>query len=106
MVLVRDVRLVQHYVPRGWHANTGLEPFARNVGLPFTFYDVAEPDPMLQALDQAREHSAAIEVHFVRTNRAGPFRAQLAGDSVGSREWELVLTVRTVMYRFHGATHA
>lgn len=38
----------------GWYANTGLEPFALNNGLPFAFYDVADADAMLRALDQAR----------------------------------------------------
>jgi hypothetical protein len=37
-----------------YYANTGLEPFARNRGLPFAFYDVADADAMLLALDQAR----------------------------------------------------
>jgi len=43
-----------------WHyANTGLEPLARGGGLPFAFYDVADPDGMLAALDQARTQPAA-----------------------------------------------
>jgi hypothetical protein len=46
-------------VSSSFYANTGLEPFARNVGLPFSFYDVAEPDAMLRALEQARAHWAA-----------------------------------------------
>ena len=34
-------------------ANTGMELFSRNQ-LPVAFYDVADPEPMLQALEQAR----------------------------------------------------
>lgn len=38
-----------------FYANTGLELMARGGTLmPFAFYDVAEPDAMLAALDQAR----------------------------------------------------
>lgn len=44
----------------GWlYANTGLEPLARNSGLPFAFYDVADADAMLHALDQARTQRTA-----------------------------------------------
>lgn len=42
-----------------YYANTGMELFARNAGLPFAFYDVADPDAMLQALDQARSQPTA-----------------------------------------------
>jgi len=42
-----------------YYANTGLEPWARNAGLPFAFYDVADPDSMLAALDRARAQPAA-----------------------------------------------
>ena len=43
-----------------WHyANTGMEPLARGASLPFAFYDVADPDAMLAALDQARTQPAA-----------------------------------------------
>lgn len=43
-----------------WHyANTGMEPLARGASLPFAFYDVADPDAMLAALDQARTRPAA-----------------------------------------------
>ena len=40
------------------YANTGLEPFARGASQPFAFYDVANPDAMLAALDQARTQPA------------------------------------------------
>jgi len=43
-----------------YYANTGMELFARNVGLPFAFYDVADPDAMLRALDQARSQPARL----------------------------------------------
>ena len=42
-----------------YYANTGMEFFARNAGLPFAFYDVADPHAMLHALDQARSQPAA-----------------------------------------------
>jgi hypothetical protein len=43
-----------------WYcANTGLDPLARGAGLPFAFYDVADPDAMLAALEQARAQPAA-----------------------------------------------
>jgi hypothetical protein len=42
-----------------YYGNTGMELFARNAGLPFAFYDVADPDAMLHALDQARSQPAA-----------------------------------------------
>jgi uncharacterized SAM-dependent methyltransferase len=37
-----------------YYANTGTELFARSASLPFAFYDVADPQVMLSALDQAR----------------------------------------------------
>jgi len=37
-----------------YYGNTGMEPMARGTGLPFAFYDVADPQAMLAALDQAR----------------------------------------------------
>ena len=37
-----------------YYGNTGMEPMARGAGLPFAFYDVADPQAMLAALDQAR----------------------------------------------------
>jgi hypothetical protein len=37
-----------------FYANTGMEPLARGASQPFAFYDVADPDTMLAALDQAR----------------------------------------------------
>lgn len=42
-----------------YYANTGMDPLARGAGLPFAFYDVADPDAMLAALDQARTQPAA-----------------------------------------------
>jgi hypothetical protein len=36
------------------YANTGTELFMRSATLPFAFYDVAQPDAMLAALDQVR----------------------------------------------------
>jgi len=43
-----------------WHyANTGLDPLARSANQPFAFYDVADPEAMLAALDQARTQPAA-----------------------------------------------
>ena len=43
-----------------WHyANTGMDLLARGASLPFAFYDVADPDAMLAALDQARTQPAA-----------------------------------------------
>jgi hypothetical protein len=36
------------------YANTGMELMARNMVLPVAFYDVADPDAMLSAMDQAR----------------------------------------------------
>lgn len=41
------------------YANTGLDPLAIGGSLPFAFYDVADPDAMLAALDQARAQPAA-----------------------------------------------
>jgi hypothetical protein len=41
------------------YANTGLEPLVIGASLPFAFYDVADPDAMLTALDQARTPPAA-----------------------------------------------
>ena len=43
----------------GYYANTGMDPFAKGASLPFAFYDVADPDAMLAALDQARTQPAA-----------------------------------------------
>jgi len=37
-----------------YYANTGMDPLVRGANLPFAFYDVADPDSMLAALDQAR----------------------------------------------------
>jgi hypothetical protein len=37
------------------YPNTGLDLFSSNASLPFAFYDVADPDAMLQALDRARK---------------------------------------------------
>lgn len=37
-----------------FYANTGMELLARSAYMPFAFYDVASPEAMLQALDQAR----------------------------------------------------
>jgi hypothetical protein len=37
-----------------YYGNTGMEPMARGTGLPFACYDVADPQAMLAALDQAR----------------------------------------------------
>jgi hypothetical protein len=45
--------------PTWYYANTGLEPWARGTGLQFAFYDVADPDAMLAALDQARTQPAS-----------------------------------------------
>ena len=42
-----------------YYANTGTEPLARGVVMPFAFYDVADGDAMLSALDQARAGQAA-----------------------------------------------
>jgi hypothetical protein len=42
-----------------YYANTGMDPFARGASLPLAFYDVADPDAMLAALDQARTRPAA-----------------------------------------------
>lgn len=42
-----------------YYANTGMDLFARGANLPFAFYDVADPDAMLAALDQARSQPAA-----------------------------------------------
>lgn len=42
-----------------YYANTGMDPLARGASLPFAFYDVADPDAMLAALDQARTATAA-----------------------------------------------
>jgi hypothetical protein len=39
------------YVPG---PNTGMDVLFRSVPQPFAFYDVASPDPMLRALEQAR----------------------------------------------------
>jgi hypothetical protein len=41
---------------RGWvpGPNTGMEVVFRRAPQPFAFYDVANPDPMLRALEQAR----------------------------------------------------
>ena len=41
-----------------FYANTGLGALARSHGLPFAFYDVADADAMLSALDQARGSQA------------------------------------------------
>ena len=41
-----------------YYANTGMEPWARGAGLQFAFYDVADPDAMLAALEQARAQPA------------------------------------------------
>jgi hypothetical protein len=43
------------YVPG---PNTGMDLLFRNVPQPFAFYDVASPDAMLRALDQARARPA------------------------------------------------
>jgi hypothetical protein len=43
----------------GYYANTGMDLFARGASLPFAFYDVADADAMLAALDQARAQPAA-----------------------------------------------
>lgn len=40
-----------------WYPNTGMELLARNVDFPFAFYDVADPDAMLQALDRGRSQT-------------------------------------------------
>jgi hypothetical protein len=37
-----------------FYANTGMELLARHMALPVAFYDVADPDAMLTAIDQAR----------------------------------------------------
>jgi hypothetical protein len=42
-----------------YYGNTGMEPLARGVSLPFAFYDVANPDAMLAALEYARTQPAA-----------------------------------------------
>ena len=42
-----------------YYANAGMDPLARGASLPFAFYDVADPDAMLAALDQARTQPAA-----------------------------------------------
>ena len=42
-----------------YYANAGMDPLARGATLPFAFYDVADPDAMLAALDQARTQPAA-----------------------------------------------
>jgi len=42
-----------------YYANTGLDPMLiRGGNVPFAFYDVADPDAMLAALDQARSEPA------------------------------------------------
>jgi len=41
-----------------FYSNTGMELFARSAPLAFAFYDVADPEAMLQALDQARTQPA------------------------------------------------
>jgi hypothetical protein len=44
----------------GWYyANTGLDPLTRGTGLPFAFYDVANPGAMLAALERARTQPTA-----------------------------------------------
>jgi hypothetical protein len=40
------------------YGNTGMELLVRNANLPFAFYDVADPDALLQALDRARSPQA------------------------------------------------
>jgi hypothetical protein len=42
-----------------FYANTGMELVARHMALPVAFYDVADPDAMLTALDQVRGLEAA-----------------------------------------------
>jgi len=42
-----------------FYANTGMDPLARGASMPFAFYDVADPDVMLAALDKARTQPAA-----------------------------------------------
>ena len=45
--------------PSWFYANSGLELLVRNGGLPFAFYDVADAEAMLHALDQARTQQTA-----------------------------------------------
>ncbi len=56
----RSVRAaVRAFAPGSWYyANSGMDLFARGASLPFAFYDVADADSMLAALDQARTQSA------------------------------------------------
>lgn len=46
----------------GWpnYANTGMDFFTRGAVSPVAFYDVADPDAMLRALDQARGSSPVV----------------------------------------------
>jgi hypothetical protein len=50
----RRQRLRQQRRRNASYANTGMEPFARGANLPFAFYDVADPDALIGALDNAR----------------------------------------------------
>jgi hypothetical protein len=45
--------------PSWSYANTGLEALTRSASLPVAFYDVADPDAMLIALEQARGFQSA-----------------------------------------------